>query len=103
MMVILHVPHVRIVRHTDVVVWTEDEARPFAIEEAPHRLNLLRRGLLTGDVVVQPEDEQRVYVAQHAIIERKLEAGLVYPLEHWNRCTGDLADELLERRKGPEE
>ena len=101
-MLVLHVPHVRIIRHADLVVWAENEAGPFASKEPPHRLNLFRRRFLSGDVVVQAEDEQRIDVAQDAIVQRKFETRLVYPLEHWDRLTRDLADELLKWSEGTE-
>ena len=67
------------------MVRAEDQARSFAREELPHRLDLLRGGLLLGDHVVQTEHQQRVRVGEHPLVERQLVARLVDALEHRDR------------------
>src|SRR5262249_34202893 len=101
-MPVLHISHLRIIGTPDVMVRPENQASSFARKEPSHRLYLLWRSLLPCDVVIQSEDQQRIRVIQYALVERELEAGLVYALEDRNWVTGNFADELLEGGEGPE-
>ena len=64
------------------MVRADHEAGPFARQELTHRLDLLGRGVLLGDHVVEAEHEQRVGIGEHALVEREREARLVDALEH---------------------
>ena len=55
----------------DVVVRADDEAGPLALEELANRLDLLGRGHLLGDHVIETEDEQRVRVGEDPLVERE--------------------------------
>ena len=45
----------------------------------------VRRGLLLGDEMVEPEHQQGVGVGQDPLVDRQPEAGLVDALEHGDR------------------
>ena len=101
-MVILQVAHLRIFRDSDFMMWSKHEAGSFTLEEVFEGVNLFRQRILTGDVVVQPEHQQRIGVREHAFIDRKFESGLIDTLKYRNNVSGYFAGKLLERREGPE-
>jgi len=103
MMVILEVAYFGIVCQTDFVMWTKHQTRSFTLEKVLERFNLSRASFLTGDVVVQAEDEQGVGIREYAFVEWEFESCLVDTLEHGYRVARSFADKFLERREGPEE
>ena len=69
---------------------------PVALQPFADRGDLLRRGLLFGDNMVEPEHHQGVGVGEDAFVDRQLVAGLVDALEDGDRMAGRFAGDLLE-------
>ena len=95
MVAIFHLPLRRVVREADVVVRGKQQACPFAFEPLANRLDFGRLGFLFGDEVVQAKYQQCVRVGQHTFVNRQLVAGLIDTLEHSDRMSGRLTDDLL--------
>jgi hypothetical protein len=93
----------RVRRRSDVVVRPHDQTRAFALQERAHGFDLPGRGLLLGDRVVQPEDQERIGVTDDALVDGQSEARLIDALEHGHRISSDLFDHLLESDPCPEE
>ena len=79
-MMVLHVAHVRIVGRANVVVRSEDQARPFASEKCAKRLNLFGSRLLIGNQVVESVDHQRIGVREDPLVNRQLLPRLIHSL-----------------------
>src|SRR5437868_359093 len=81
----------------------DDEAGPFTLEKLAKRFDLLGRGPLLGDQVIETEDEERVGVVQNSLVEWLRKPRLVDPLKHGDGVSRDLAHEVLELHPCPEE
>ena len=97
---VLHLALLHVGGEADVVVRADQQAGVVPLEPLPDGRDLLRRGLLLGDEMVQPEHQQGVGVRQDPLVDRQPVAGLVDALEHGDRMTGHLADRLLEVERG---
>ena len=97
--VVLHVALLQVVRGADVVVRPENDARSLASEERAQRLDLLGRGLLFGDHMVEPEDHQRVGVGEDPLVDRQFLSGLIDALVDGHGLARYLADDALKAQQ----
>ena len=79
-----------------------NQTTAFAREEGLKSLDLGRLGLLTCDVVIETEDEQRVGVGQDALVYGQAITRVIDTLEHRHGMSRDVADAILERQPGAE-
>src|SRR4051812_21675994 len=91
--------HLRVRRHTYVMVRAEDQACTFAREEVLYRCDLVGRSFLFGDHVVQAEDHERVGVSEDAFINRQSLASLVYSLINGDGLSRHFTNYALETDK----
>ncbi len=96
---VFHGALLEIVRHADIVVRTENQARAFALEPLAHRFDFRRGRLLLGDQVIEAEHHQRVGIVENARVDRKLLPRLVDALVDGDRMSGLLANQLLETQQ----
>ena len=66
--VVLLVPHLQVLRRSDIVVRAQDQARSLALEKLANGLDLLKRRDLTGHCVIQPEYQQSICIRQRPLI-----------------------------------
>src|SRR5215213_12004166 len=102
MVVIFHVAHLWIFRQTDFMMWAKHQTRSFTLEKVFQSFNLFRSSILTGNIVVQPEYQQRISVCQHAFIEREFESCLIDALKYRHDMSGCFSYKLLEGCERPE-
>src|SRR5215469_4842506 len=74
---VLHGALFQVVGEANVVVRTDDDAGSFTLEEVADRFDLLGRGLLFSDHVIEAVDHERVGIVQNALVEGKLLSGRV--------------------------
>ena len=84
-MEVFHLPLLQVVGEADIVVRREQQAGAFALEPLADGRDFLRRSLLLGKKMVEPEHQERVGVSQNPFVNRQLVAGLVDALEHRDR------------------
>src|SRR3982750_790829 len=84
------------------MVWAKHQTRSFTLEKVFESFNLVRSSFLTGDIVVQPEHQQRIGVCKHAFVEREFESCLIDALKYRHYVSSGLAYKLLERCERPE-
>ncbi len=99
-MKVFHLALLHVVGEADIVVRREQQAGAFALEPLANRCDFLRRGLLLGKKMVEPEHHERVGVSQNPFVNRQLVARLVDALEHGDRVAGCFAGNLLEAERG---
>ena len=92
-----------VVGEADIVMGRQQQAGALSFEPLSDRVDLLGRGLLFGEQMVEPEHHQRVGVGQDSLVDRKFVAGLVDALEDGDRVPGGLSRQLLEGEGGPVE
>ena len=80
----------------DVMVRRKQETGAVPLQPFADRGDLLRRRLLFGQNMVEPEHHQGVGVGENAFIDRQLVAGLVDALEDSDRMARRFAGDLLE-------
>ena len=94
---VLHGASVQIGGDAHVVMRSKHETRSVSGEPVADSLYFLRRRFLFGEQVIEPKDEQRIRVGQHAFIEWQPVAGLVHALKDGYGMSRDLGHERLER------
>jgi hypothetical protein len=70
MMRVFQGAHLQIVRGANIVVWAQHKAGAFPRKECFQRLDLSGLWALPGDHVVQAEEEERIDIVQHTLIQR---------------------------------
>ena len=96
---VFHRPLLQIVRHADIVVRTENQARAFPLEPFAHGFDFLRRGLLLGHQVIEAEHHQRVRIVEDARVDRQLLSRLVDALVDGHGMSRQFSDQLLETQQ----
>src|SRR5215216_7524540 len=84
------------------MVWAKYQTGSFTLEKVFESFNLFRSRFLTGDIVVQPEHQQRISVCKYAFVEWEFESCLIDALKYRHCVSGCLAYNLLERCERPE-
>lgn len=91
---------VEIVSKADIMVWRQQQAGAFTLKPLTNGCDFVRRGLLLGKNVVEPEHQERVSVGQNSFVNGQFIARLVNALKHGNRMAGCLPSNLLEAQGG---
>ena len=100
MVLVFDLPLLHVRREPDVVMGRQEQARALALEPFADGGNLVRRGLLLGDQVVEPEDHQCIGVSQNAFVDGELVARLIDALKDGHGVAGGFTRELLEAQGG---
>jgi hypothetical protein len=80
----------------DVMMGRKQETSAVPLQPLADRGNLLRRGLLFGENMIESEHHQGVSVGENALIDRQSVSGLVDALEDGDRMARCFAGDLLE-------
>ena len=75
------------------MVRTKYQAGALASKKPPQRFNLVRRGFLLGDHVVEAKYHERVCVGEYTFVDRQSLPGLIDPLIHSHGLSGYFADD----------
>jgi hypothetical protein len=97
---ILHRTLFQVARHSNVMVWSQDQAGSSASKEFPKSLDFVGSGLLLRKHMVESEYHHRVRVFQYAFVKGLSLPRLVDTLIDRDRMSGNLTDELLESQEG---
>ena len=95
-MQIFHLSLLHVAGEADIMMGCKEEAGAVPLQPFADRRDLLRRRLLFGENMVEPEHHQGVGVSENAFVDRQLVAGLVDPLEDGDRMVRCFAGDLLE-------
>ena len=71
-MMVLNVSYFQVVGSSDVVMGSQNQAGPFALEELPHCVDFIRARLLGCTHAVESPENKGVGVSEHSFIERQL-------------------------------
>lgn len=82
---IFHLALLHIARQADVVVRSNDYARPLTREKLPDRLDLFWCCFLFRDHMIQAKHHKRVRVCKNPFVDGQLISGLINPLENRDR------------------
>src|SRR3984957_64202 len=96
MVEIFHLALLHVVGEADIMMGREQKAGVVPLQPFAQRLDLLRRRLLLGQDMIEPEHHEGVGVGENAFIDWLLVTGLIDALENSDWMARRLAGDLLE-------
>src|SRR6266436_2186577 len=99
---ILLITHLQVIRGSNVVVRSNGQASPLALEKLLNSLYFIIVRFLIGAQAVQPPHHQRISIRENPFVQGQFISSLVNPLVHRNSMARSLSYKLLEGQPRPE-